>query len=102
MHLRISSSLTANDNSAHYLWYTRFAANLQGAVGQRIVLEYFPNSQLGKEADVVQQVKVGSIDMMITGSSIWATVSPELGMLDLGLYVRQLCPGGQGARRRRG
>jgi tripartite ATP-independent transporter DctP family solute receptor len=49
-------------------------------------LEYFPNSQLGKEADVVQQVKVGSIDMMITGSSIWATVAPELGMLDLG-YV---------------
>jgi tripartite ATP-independent transporter DctP family solute receptor len=84
VHLRVSSSLTANDNSAHFLWYTRFAANLQSAVGQRIVLEYFPNSQLGKEADVVQQVKVGSIDMMITGSSIWATVSPELGMLDLG------------------
>jgi tripartite ATP-independent transporter DctP family solute receptor len=35
---------------------------------------------------VVQQVKVGSIDMMITGSSIWATVAPEFGMLDLG-YV---------------
>jgi TRAP-type C4-dicarboxylate transport system substrate-binding protein len=28
----------------------------------------------------------GSIDMMLTGSSIWATVGPELGMLDLG-YV---------------
>jgi TRAP-type transport system periplasmic protein len=82
--LRISSSLTANDNSAHFLWYTRFAGNLRGSVGQRVMLEYFPNSQLGKEADVVQQVKVGSIDMMITGSSIWATVSPELGMLDLG------------------
>src|SRR5215510_2504579 len=82
--LRISSSLTANDNSAHYLWYMRFAANLQSATGQRIKLEYFPNSQLGKEADVVQQVKVGSIDMMVTGSSIWATVAPELGMLDLG------------------
>ena len=82
--LRISSSLTANDNSAHYLWYMRFAANLQSALGPRIKLDYFPNSQLGKEADVVQQVKVGSIDMMITGSSIWATVAPELGMLDLG------------------
>jgi tripartite ATP-independent transporter DctP family solute receptor len=33
---------------------------------------------------VVQQVKVGSIDMMVTGSSIWATVLPEIGMLDLG------------------
>jgi tripartite ATP-independent transporter DctP family solute receptor len=84
--LRISSSLTADDNAAHFLWYRRFNANLKEAVGGRVVTEYFPNSQLGKEADVVQQVKVGSIDMMITGSSIWATVAPEFGMLDLG-YV---------------
>ena len=82
--LRVSSSLAADDNSAHYIWYQRFAANVKGAVGSRVTLEYFPNSQLGKEADVVQQVKVGSIDMMITGSSIWATVAPEFGMLDLG------------------
>ena len=34
----------------------------------------------------MQQVKVGSIDIMLTGSSIWATVAPEFGMLDLG-YV---------------
>jgi tripartite ATP-independent transporter DctP family solute receptor len=82
--LRISSSLAADENSAHYIWYQRFAANVKGALGARVGLGFFPNSQLGKEADVVQQVKVGSIDMMITGSSIWATVAPEFGMLDLG------------------
>jgi tripartite ATP-independent transporter DctP family solute receptor len=84
--LRISSSLTADQNSAHYIWYQRFADNLKTAAGTRIAADYFPNSQLGKEADVVQQVKVGSIDIMLTGSSIWATVAPEFGMLDLG-YV---------------
>src|SRR3954452_6166061 len=84
--LRVSSSMPADDNAAHYAWYQLFAANLKNAVGDRIRLDYFPNSQLGKEADVVQQVKIGSVDMMITGSSIWATVAPELGMLDLG-YV---------------
>ncbi len=84
--MRISSSMSADQNAAHYIWYERFAANLQGAVGDRVKLGYFPDSQLGKEADIVQQVKVGSIDMMITGSSIWATVAPEFGMLDLG-YV---------------
>lgn len=84
--LRISSSITADQNSAHYIWYQRFDANLKAATGARVALEFFPNSQLGKEADVVQQVKVGSIDMMLTGSSIWATVTPEFGMLDLG-YV---------------
>lgn len=84
--LRISSSLPADANSAHFIWYQRFAANLASAPGVKFDLQYFPNSQLGKEADVVQQVKIGSIDLMLTGSSIWATVTPELGMLDLG-YV---------------
>ncbi|MBA2962055.1 MULTISPECIES: TRAP transporter substrate-binding protein [Ramlibacter] len=82
--LRFSSSMTADDNAAHYVWYQRMAANLRNQVGEAIRLDYFPNNQLGKESDVVQQVKVGAIDMMVTGSSIWATVLPEIGMLDLG------------------
>jgi TRAP-type transport system periplasmic protein len=84
--MRISSSMSADQNAAHFIWYERFAANVKAALGDRVTLGYFPDSQLGKEADIVQQVKVGSVDMMITGSSIWATVAPEFGMLDLG-YV---------------
>jgi TRAP-type transport system periplasmic protein len=82
--LRFSSSMLADQNAAHYVWYQRLAANLKTSVGDAIRIDYFPNSQLGKESDVVQQVKIGSIDMMAAGSSIWATVAPELGMLDLG------------------
>ena len=82
--LRFSSSMTADDNAAHYVWYQLLQANLKTAVGDAIKIDYFPNNQLGKESDVVQQVKVGSIDMMVAGSSIWATVLPEIGMLDLG------------------
>lgn len=82
--LRVSSSMPADSNAAHYAWFEAFRSRLQESVGDRIRLDYFPNSQLGKEADVVQQVRVGSIDMMLTGSSIWATAAPELGMLDLG------------------
>lgn len=82
--LRVSSSMPADKNAAHFAWFEQFQAKLQQSVGDRLKLDYFPNSQLGKEADVVQQVKVGSIDMMISGSSIWATVAPEFGMLDLG------------------
>jgi tripartite ATP-independent transporter DctP family solute receptor len=101
--LRVSSSLTADQNSAHYIWYQRFEASLKAAIGPRVGLEFFPNSQLGKEADVVQQVKLGSIDMMVTGSSIWATVTPEFGMLDLGYlfdsyaHVAKALDGGVGS-----
>ena len=101
--LRFSSSMVADQNAAHFIWYQRFEANLKAAVGERIKLDYFPNNQLGKESDVVQQVKVGSIDMMVTGSSIWATVAPEFGMLDLGYvfdsyaHVAKALDGGVGA-----
>lgn len=82
--LRFSSSMLADPNASLHVWYQHFAANLKAAVGDNIRIDYFPNSQLGNESDVVQQVKIGSIDMMVAGSSIWATVAPELGMLDLG------------------
>jgi TRAP-type transport system periplasmic protein len=82
--LRVSSSAPPDKYGAHYLWFEPFEDNLKKAVGDQIKLEYFPNSQLGKEADVVTQVKAGSVDMMISGPSIWATVVPEIGALDLG------------------
>jgi tripartite ATP-independent transporter DctP family solute receptor len=81
---RVSSSDPIDENAAHYLWFEKFSARVKAALGDRIRFDYFPNSQLGKEADIVEQVKIGSTDMMVTGSSIWATVAPELGMLDLG------------------
>ncbi|WP_194722300.1 TRAP transporter substrate-binding protein [Noviherbaspirillum malthae] len=102
--LRFSSSMVADDNAAHFIWHQRMEANLKAAVGDRIKLAYFPNNQLGKEADVVQQVKVGSIDMMVTGSSIWATLVPEFGMLDLGYmfdsykHVAKALDGGVGTQ----
>jgi len=82
--LRFSSSMVADQNAAHFVWYERLQSNLKTAIGDAIHIDYFPNNQLGKESDVVQQVKVGSVDMMVSGSSIFATVCPELGMLDLG------------------
>ena len=82
--LRFSSSMVADQNAAHFVWYERLQSNLKAAMGDAIHIDYFPNNQLGKESDVVQQVKVGSVDMMVSGSSIFATICPELGMLDLG------------------
>ncbi len=82
--LRVSSSMPADQNAAHYAWFQEFEARLKDSLGDRVHLDYFPNSQLGSEADVAQQVKVGSVDVIVSGSSIWATIVPEIGMLDLG------------------
>ena len=102
--LRLSSSHVADLNSSHYAWEQLMEVNLKKAVGDKIRIDYFPNNQLGKESDVVQQVKIGSIDMMLTGSSIWATVTPQFGMLDLGYlfdsydHVAKALDGGVGAK----
>ncbi|MFC5519721.1 TRAP transporter substrate-binding protein [Polaromonas jejuensis] len=102
--LRLSSAHLPDLNSSHFAWSQLMQANLKKAVGDKIRIDYFPNNQLGKESDVVQQVKVGSIDMMLTGSSIWATVVPQFGMLDLGYlfdsydHVAKALDGGVGAR----
>ena len=82
--LRVSSGMPTDRTAAHYAFFEPFSAKIKAAFGDRIHLDYYPNNQLGSEADVVQQVKVGAVDMMITGSSIWATVAPEIGVLDLG------------------
>jgi TRAP-type transport system periplasmic protein len=82
--IRVSSALTGDSNSSHFVWYARFKSALESAVGTKVSLSYFPNNQLGKESDVVQQIVVGGLDMMISGTSIWATVLPEIGALDLG------------------
>jgi len=82
--LRMSSSLPADGNSSHYVWYERFSKNLKSSLGDKVSIAYFPNNQLGKESDVVQQVRLGSMDMMISGTSIWATAVPEMGVLDMG------------------
>ena len=33
---------------------------------------------------MVQQLRLGAADMMISGSSIWSQVAPEFGVLDMG------------------
>jgi len=46
---RMSSTLPLDPNSAHFVWYDRFSKNLQQSVGNKIVVNYFPSDQLGKE-----------------------------------------------------
>jgi tripartite ATP-independent transporter DctP family solute receptor len=82
--LRLASALPADQNSSFFVWYERFQSNLNAATNNAIEITYFGNGMLGKESDAAQQVRLGGVDMMISGTSIWATLAPEIGVLDLG------------------
>ncbi|PWC17681.1 TRAP transporter substrate-binding protein [Brenneria corticis] len=90
INMRVYSSLPADGTSSHYIWFQRFQENLNKneKLNGQIKLNYFPNGMLGKEADATQQVRIGAINMMISGSSIWATLVPEIGVLDLGYLFK--------------
>ena len=66
------------------IWYDLFLPHLKAAVGEQIAVQFFPDNQLGQEADVVNQVKLGLVDAMLVGTSIWTNIVPEFGVLDLG------------------
>ncbi len=90
VNVRVYSSLPENDNSAHYIWYASFKENLEKRVKNKVKFSYFPNAMLGKEADAAQQVKIGAIDIMISGTSIWSTIVPEIGILDSGYLFNDM------------
>ncbi len=86
--MRVYSSLPANDQSSHYVWFKSFEEKLKQKVGDEVKLHFFANGMLGKEADACQQVKMGAIQVMISGTSIWSTLVPEIGVLDLGYLFK--------------
>jgi TRAP-type C4-dicarboxylate transport system substrate-binding protein len=84
--LRLSSSLPDDPKFANgRVYYDNLVKHLgaDGLAGQ-IDVQFFPNNELGQEIDVVNSVKLGVIDLMVTGTSIWANVVPLIGLLDLG------------------
>lgn len=86
MKMKVSSSLA---NDAKYangrVYYDNLVKQLKaGGLDGQIELAFFPDNQLGQEIDVINSVKLGVIDMMLSGSSISANLVPLVGTFDLG------------------
>lgn len=87
--LKISTSFPNDPKfSTGRIWYDLFAPKLAAATDGQVTTAFFPDNQLGQEADVVSQVKLGVVDVMLSGTSIWTNIVPDLGVFDLG-YVFQ-------------
>jgi tripartite ATP-independent transporter DctP family solute receptor len=84
--LKLSSSLP---NDAKYangrVYYDNLLNNLKAnGLGEQVDVTFFPDNQLGQEIDVINSVKLGVIDLMVSGSSISANLVPLVGTFDLG------------------
>jgi tripartite ATP-independent transporter DctP family solute receptor len=84
--LKLSSSQANDPKFANgRVYYDALMKNLgANGLGEQIEVAFFPDNQLGQEIDVINSVKLGVIDMMVSGSSISANLVPLVGTFDLG------------------
>src|SRR5437660_6691322 len=86
MKMKCSSSLPNDPKYANgRVYYDNLVKHLKGnGLGEQIEVTFFPDNQLGQEIDVINSVKLGVIDLMLSGSSISANLVPLVGTFDLG------------------
>src|SRR3982750_3657792 len=79
--LKCSSSLPNDPKFANgRVYHDNLVKNLKAnGLGEQVEVAFFPDNQLGQEIDVINSVKLGVIDMMISGSSISANLVPIVG-----------------------
>jgi tripartite ATP-independent transporter DctP family solute receptor len=84
--MRLSSSLPNDPKYANGRVYCdNLIKHVKGnGLGEQIDIQFFPDNQLGQEIDVINSVKLGVIDLMVSGSSISANLVPLVGTFDLG------------------
>src|SRR5712692_4204036 len=84
--LKCSSSLPNDPKYANgRVYYDNLVKNLKAnGLGEQVDVTFFPDNQLGQEIDVINSVKLGVIDLMVSGSSISANLVPLVGTFDLG------------------
>src|SRR4030081_1362190 len=84
--LKCSSSLPNDPKFANgRVYYDNLVKNLKAnGLGEAIEVAFFPDNQLGQEIDVINSVKLGVIDLMVSGSFISANLVPLVGTFDLG------------------
>jgi len=88
--MRFSSSQANDPKYANgRVYYDELMKQLAAMkLDEQIAIQFFPDNQLGQEIDVANSVKLGVIDLMVSGTSIWANLVPAWGVADLG-YIFQ-------------
>ena len=86
MKMRLSSSQANDPKYANgRVFYENLVKHVKASgLGEQIDIQFFPDNQLGQEIDIINSVKLGAIDLMVSGSSISANLVPLVGTFDLG------------------
>lgn len=78
--VRIASHVS--DTSPLYANAQLFAERISEATGEQFEFNFYPNGQLGKEAALIDNVKLGALEMAMVASGV-LKLDPKLGVFDL-------------------
>ena len=78
-----------------------FDAKLKELSGGKMSIDQFPGAQLGQEPVMLQKMRSGDIDFVITSTANASTVAPQAGVFSLHFHLPRQGPSGQDAGRSR-
>ena len=60
-----------------------FISALTEMVGDKVEVKYFPGGQIGDQRELIEQVKLGSLEMCLANPPLLSNMIPKFGVMDL-------------------
>jgi TRAP-type transport system periplasmic protein len=79
--LKMAHTLPASDT--HHLAAQRFAEAVKQRTNGQIVIEVHPGGALGNDPSILQNLRLGALDLGMTGNPFFTSFIPKLNVLDL-------------------
>ena len=86
----IKAAHNGNEQHPFQYGYEKFAEVLAEESGGRVVVEIFPNSQLGSEEEAIEMVKLGVIGSTASAAASLGPFVPEIDVLNFPFIFRDL------------
>jgi tripartite ATP-independent transporter DctP family solute receptor len=84
--LRFANTLSASDT--HNQAARRMAEILKAKTGGKLTMSVHPAGELGNDGAILEGVRLGSLEMALTGNPFFTTFAPRLNVMDLPYLFR--------------
>lgn len=84
--LRYAHTIATEDSQ--HLAVVEFAKRVAQKTGNAVQIDVFPSGQLGNDPKILEGIKLGTIDMGMTGNPFFSSFAPEMNVLDLPYLFR--------------
>lgn len=85
--LDIVFAISAKPGSTQYVTAEEFTKRANEALGDKAKVVFYGSEQLGKDKDLMQKLKLGTVHLTMP-SSIMSSISPEAGLFDMPFLVK--------------